>query len=160
MDRLKRLRSEINVLLFAQKDAELQAAGWTHLYAVSQNAELIALRRGLAADLCAAAGLLHDIYTYRTGKEADHARLGAAEAPEILDRAGEWPQGDIETISGMIARHSDKQAVDGPLDECLKDADVFSHWLYDREKKFDAARKGRLEKVFAELGISGFIYEE
>jgi uncharacterized protein len=160
LDKIESLRNRINSILLAQTNAALRAAGWVHLYAVSHNAELLALRRGLDADICAAAGLLHDIHTYRTGEEANHAQLGAAEAPAILGRAGEWAPGEIDTIAGMISRHSDKNAVDGPYDECLKDADVFAHWMYDRGKKFDAARKGRLERIFDEFGISGIVREE
>lgn len=160
MGRLEELRNEINTILYSQKDAALQAEGWVHLYAVSQNAELIALRRGLDPEISTAAGLLHDIYTFRTGEEKDHARHGSDEAIYILRRVGEWKDEEIAAIAGMISHHSDKDAVDGPLDECLKDADVFSHWLYDREKKFDTGRKGRLEKVFSELNINGKIQYE
>jgi uncharacterized protein len=143
--------------LLAQRDTALQTEGWVHLYGVSTAATLLAWHRGLDADLCAGAGLLHDIYTFRTGEEKDHARYGSLEAVDILRAAGGWAESDITTISAMISRHSDKAAVDGPQDECLKDADVFAHWLYDRDKKFDAVRKGRLEHIFSELGLQGTI---
>jgi uncharacterized protein len=160
MNILDALRNAVNAVLLSQANTALQTAGWVHLYAVSQAAALLAMKRSLNADVCAAAGLLHDIHTYRTAEEADHARHGSVEAGGILRGAGGWAEGDIAAISGMILHHSDKQAVDSPLDECLKDADVFAHWLNDMSKKFDAARKARLDKIMAELRIAGIVMQE
>jgi uncharacterized protein len=154
------IRNSVNRLLTAQPDAALAQEGWVHLYGVSQAAALLAGRRGLDASICAAAGLLHDIYTFRTGLEAEHARFGAAEAETMLREAGGFTEGDVRVISCMILRHSDKAASDGPYEECLKDADVLAHWLYDPMKKFNAAKKARLVKTFAEIGISGDILSE
>jgi HD superfamily phosphodiesterase len=160
MGKLSKLRDAVNGMLFDQKDVKLQAEGWVHLYGVSQAAALLASARGLDAGTCAAAGLLHDIHTFRTGGEAGHALHGAAEADEILRGIDEYSGEEREAITHMITRHSDKQAVDGRLEECLKDADVLAHWLYDREKEFDAVRRSRLGNVMAELHISGRIHEE
>jgi uncharacterized protein len=160
MDGLNKVRQAVNGILLAQKDIVLQGEGWVHLYGVSQAATLLACRRGLDAGLCATAGMLHDIYTFRTGLEQDHALHGAHEAVEILRASEAFEQGGIATVEKMILRHSDKQAEDGPYEECLKDADVFAHWLYDNQKKFDAAKKKRLVVVMNEFGIKGSIEEE
>lgn len=157
MQGLDGIRSKVNGILLDQKDIALQSEGWVHLYGVSQAAALLACRRGLDAAICSAAGLLHDIYTFRTGLEAEHALHGSAEADGMLRGAGGFSEGDIRVIVCMIARHSDKQAADGPYEECLKDADVFAHWLYDRKKKFDAAKKARLEKVMGEMGMQEIV---
>jgi uncharacterized protein len=157
---LDEIRNKVNSILVSQKDIALQGEGWVHLYGVSQAAALISCRRGLDATICAAAGLMHDIYTFRTGQEKDHALHGSAEANDMLRGAGGFSEGDIRVIVCMIARHSDKQATDGPYEECLKDADVFAHWLYDMQKKFDAAKKARILKVMEELKIVGTVIEE
>lgn len=154
------VRHEINRVLNDQQDFRLRSEGWVHLYGVSQAAALLAFRRGLDTNLCAAAGLMHDIYTFRTGEEADHAQHGAAEAEVILHIAGGFSEGDMRVITCMIQRHSYKAVADGPYEECLKDADVFAHWLYDPMKKFDAAKRERLARVFSEFNISAHIEEE
>ena len=160
MGKINQLRNAVNSILFNQKDLAMQAEGWAHLYGVSQVAALLAGGRGLDAGTCAAAGLLHDIYTFRTGEEKDHALHGAAEAAAILNDIPGYAAEERNEITGMILRHSDKVAIDGPMEECLKDADVFAHWLFEREKKFNRAKRERLAKVMKELGIRGNIREE
>jgi uncharacterized protein len=159
-DALEKIRQEVNKVLLAQKDIALQSEGWTHLYGVSQAAVLLASHRALDSNLCAAAGLLHDIYTFRTAQEKDHALHGAAEAAQMLRATASWSDADIAAVSAMILRHSDKQTIDSPMEECLKDADVLAHWLYDREKKMNAPKRVRLAKIMAELGITGVISVE
>lgn len=160
MEGLEGLRGEVDRVLRRQGDAALQREGWIHLYGVSACAALLAHRRCLNVNLCAAAGLMHDIYTFRTGAEADHAQRGAGEAAEMLRSAGGFSEGDMRVVTCMIQRHSDKQAKDGPYEECLKDADVLAHWLYDPMKKFNAAKKARLIGVFGELGFSAAVQDE
>lgn len=160
MDGLNKVREAVNKILFEQKNMALQQEGWAHLYGVSQQAAMLSHHRNLDVETCAAAGMLHDIYTFRTGGEVDHARLGAAEAVEILHTTGQFDANSISTIERMILRHSDKQAKDGPYEECLKDADVFAHWLFDSKKKFDAAKKQRLEYILQEFGLNGTVEEE
>lgn len=160
MGKLSDLRSAVNNVLLAQQDIALQSEGWVHLYGVSQAAALLASARGLDADTCASAGLLHDIHTFRTGEEKDHAQHGAAEAAAMLRGIAGYPEEEVSTIVRMILCHSDKQGIDGPMEECLKDADVFAHWLNDMGKKFDVTRKARLVKVFGEIGINGRIMSQ
>jgi HD superfamily phosphodiesterase len=157
---MKRLREAVNGILNAQADPELRCEGFVHLYGVSQTAVLLAHIRGLDAQLCAAAGLLHDIYTFRTGGEAGHAIHGAADAGDLLKSLGCFEDGETSQICRAILRHSDKQTVDGAMEECLKDADVLSHWLYDPHKKFEQPKKARLERVMGELGFEGEVRGE
>lgn len=159
MGKLDALRNAVNDVLFRQADQGLQAEGWAHLYGVSQAAALLASSRALDAGTCAAAGLLHDIYSFRTGQEADHALHGAADAARILAAIPEYPQQEREAIAQMILQHSDKEAIGSPLEECLKDADVLAHWLHEREKVFNKAKVLRLKKVMKELGIEGRVRE-
>lgn len=62
-------------------------------------------------------------------READSILLRLAAG--LLGRLGSFSRAEIDVIAHAIARHSDKAAVDGPLDGLLKDADVAHHWLYD-----------------------------
>lgn len=160
MERVERLRQRVDRVLMEQKDDELRREGFAHLHGVSLAASLLATRRGLAHDLCAVAGMLHDIYTYETGEERDHAQHGADIADRLLREAGGFAAEEIGTMVASIRRHSDKGAVDGPYDECLKDADVLQHWLYEPTKKFNRDKARRLRAAMAELGLAGEIAEE
>lgn len=156
MDRLPALRAEVDALLDAQADEALRHEGWLHLNAVSQAAALLAAKRGLNMDLCAAAGLLHDIYSFRTGLEREHAAHGAWEAAGLLQRSGFCPE-DAGVVCRAIERHSDKAAVDGPFEECLKDADVLAHWLSEPGKGFEPPKVARIRAAMDELGLAGII---
>lgn len=156
MDQLTALRAEVYALLEGQRDAAERHAGFLHLNAVSQTSALLAARRGLDGNLCAAAGLLHDIYSYRTLEETDHAARGAWEAAGLLQRSG-FAAADAEAICQAIRRHSDKAAIDGPYEECLKDADVLAHWLTEPGKAFEPPKVSRIQAAMAELGLKGTI---
>ncbi len=156
MDRLPALRAEVDALLDAQADEALRHEGFLHLNAVSQAAALLAAKRGLNMDLCAAAGLLHDIYSFRTGQERDHAAHGAWEAAGLLQRSGFGAE-DSGVVCRAIERHSDKAAVDGPYEECLKDSDVLAHWLAEPGKGFEPPKVARIRAVMRELDFTGTI---
>ena len=156
MDQLTALRTEVYAVLEGQRDPAERYEGFLHLNAVSQAAALLAARRALDGTLCMAAGLLHDIYSFRTLEEADHAARGAWEAAGLLQRSG-FALADAEIVCQAVRRHSDKAAIDGPYDECLKDADVLAHWLTEPGKAFEPPKVARIQAVMAELGLKGTI---
>ena len=160
MERLERLRRRVDRILLEQSDNELRHDGFAHLYGVSVTASLLAARRGLVQELCAAGGMLHDLYTYETGEERDHARHGAEFAACMLRAIEGFTDEEIDAVVTSIRRHSDKGQVDGPYDECLKDADVLQHWLYEAGKKFNRDKARRLRATMAELGLAGVVREE
>ena len=81
--------------------------------------------------ICAVAGMLHDIASYKTGDAINHAQRGALEAAEILHKVGEFSQKKINEVCQAISKHSAKDQKDGALAELLKDADVLQHFLYN-----------------------------
>jgi uncharacterized protein len=131
MNRIERVREIVDAILGDQPDVVKRRCGFVHLYGVAQAAALLALQRGLDLELATVAGMLHDIDTYRTAASPDHAARSADEARRILLVAGSFAAEEMETICTAIRRHSDKGAVHGPLDELLKDADVWQHYLYN-----------------------------
>lgn len=142
MDRLSLVRYEVHELLKRQDDPVVSRRGLVHLYGVSAVCTLLAVRRGLDSELCAIAGMLHDIHTFMTGDPTDHARLSAVDAERVLYSVGGFSPAEIALVSKAIARHSVKAAVDGPYDELLKDADVLQYYLYSPHLAV-----GRLEKA-------------
>ena len=70
------------------------------------------------------AGLLHDLYAYKSGSYDDHAHLGAEYARKLLEKLAITTPEETDVICAAIWHHDSKAEVDGPMDEILKDADV------------------------------------
>ena len=165
MDRLERVRQEVDAILRRQPDQETSRAGFVHLYGVSAVSVLLAAKRGLDPQLCATAGMLHDIATYRTGNPTDHAQRGSLEAERIMRGLGCFSPEEIGLVCTAIARHSAKDEYDGDLAELLKDADVLQHYLYNPVAAIERAGPSqgtraklapqiqRWRRTLAELGI-------
>jgi uncharacterized protein len=154
-DRLEQLRRMVDAIIPTQPDAEQRRCGYVHLYGVSQACVLLALKRGLDPETCAAMGMLHDIWNYGaafTAPNPDHANLGIPEAEHILQETGFSPA-EIEVICTAIRHHSDKTGIHGELDELLKDADVLQHYFYNPAIKSHWQHDPRLSRILGELGL-------
>ena len=127
--------------------------GYVHLYSVSQICALLAMKRKQNVELAAIAGLLHDIYAYQTGNRKDHAHQGALRARTILQELNLFSEEEIDIITGAIYRHSDKNAVDSPFDEVLKDADALQHFLIMPLVAPAPHEAARISKLKEELGM-------
>lgn len=151
MNRLECLRERVDTLLLALPDAEERRCAYVHLYGVSQLCVLLALKRGLAVDTAAAAGMLHDLAAYTAMDAREHAGRSAAMAAPLLE--GLFSSEETEQIVRAIARHSDKQALQEPPDELLKDADAFQHLIYDPAAQLSPHAAARCRAVARELGL-------
>jgi uncharacterized protein len=154
MNRVELVRQVVDEIVRRQPDVEERRCGFVHLYGVAQTCALLALKRGLDPELCTVAGMLHDIWSYKTGDPTNHATLGCVEAQKILSELGHFTQEEIAVISEAISYHSDKGEVDGTIDELLKDADVLQHFLYNTSLPPHEWVKGRLPQILGELGLS------
>jgi uncharacterized protein len=155
MDRLEKVRQVIDEILRQQPDIEESRCGFVHLYGVASICALLALKRGLDPQICAVAGMLHDISSYKTGDATDHAQRSVLEAAEILSETGGFAQKEIDEVCEAISKHSAKDEKDGELAELLKDADVLQHHLYNPAlpKEPDHHWQQRFDKTMAELAI-------
>ena len=151
MDRLERVREEVDSILFRLVSDEDRRCGFVHLYGVSDAATELAIRRRLDPELAAVAGVLHDLATYASGDSADHARRSSELGALLLDELGLFTKDEIQTIASAIAKHRDKASVDGPMEELLKDADVLQHWLYNPGLPPQASHAERRERLTREL---------
>lgn len=131
MDRITCVQLYVNRLLDTITDNAEHRTAAVHLYGVAGHAALLAIRRGLSAELATVAGLLHDISTYATGDSRNHAGRSAAMARSCMKSAGLFTQEEMDAVCSAIAHHSDKDKVQAPLDEVLKDADVLHHCLHN-----------------------------
>ena len=155
MNRLEHVRKTVDSLLCRQLDENERRCGFVHLYGVSAICALLANRRGLDVELCATAGMLHDLSSYETGDSTDHAQRSASRAKELLTEAGDFLSNEISAITQAISTHSAKDQVDDPVAELLKDADVLQYYLYNPSLKDGWETNARLKALFSELGLLG-----
>lgn len=154
MHRLEKLRNHIDGILHSVVAAYERRCGFLHLYGVAQAAALLAERKGLAPDIAAAAAMLHDIYTYRTGHTALHSHNSAEEARPVLRDMGIFSQEEQLLILSAVFHHSDKTHRHDEYDEILKNADVLQHYLYNPALPVSPGNAARLEHTLAILGYS------
>lgn len=133
---IEALEEEVVALLLASSvgDAERDSSicfELKHSAAVTQFARLLARKRGLPVDVCAAGALLHDIYVITSGSYADHAHQGTPIARAMLEDVGGFSAAEMEAAERIVWHHSDKQLVStDPFAEFGKDVDVLDAFLY------------------------------
>ena len=153
MSRIKDLQKQVHKVLEKIEDEDKRAKAVAHLHGVALAAAVLAKKRGEDAELATMAGLMHDLHAYRSGSYDDHERLGADYAGKLLAKLAITTPEETEIICSAIRHHGSKAAVDGPMDEILKDADVIDHSLSDPTKEVKEHEKERYAKLCAELGL-------
>ena len=153
MERIGAVQACVDKIVAAQtKEIDIKF-GYVHLYSVSQACALLAMKRQQNVELAAIAGLLHDIHAYQMGNRKDHAHQGALAAKKILQELNLFSEEEIDMVSQAIWRHSDKDTVDSPFDEVLKDADALQHFLIMPLADSAPHEAARVSKMKEELGI-------
>ena len=153
MSRIKDLQKYVHKVLKGMDDNQKRAAAIAHLHGVSLAAVIIAKKRGEDAELAAMAGLLHDLYAYKSGSYEDHAHKGADYARTILEELGITSAEETDVICSAICHHDSKDVTDAPMDEVLKDADVMHHSLGDPTKEVKAHEQARYDRLCEEFGM-------
>ena len=153
MSRVKDLQKYVHKILKGMDDNQKRASAVAHLHGVSLAAVMIAKKRGENAELAAMAGLLHDLYAYKSGSYDDHAHKGAELARTVLDELNLTSAEETDIICSAIWHHDSKAQTDGVMDEILKDADVIHHSLGDPTKEVKEKELERYEKLSAEFGF-------
>lgn len=152
-NRLEKLRLEVDRLI-KEHQLERDKYFFSHLYGVSHFCTLLAARRNLNEEIAAACGMLHDIYQVTAGSTENHAEKGAEQAEGILKALELYSGDEIVIITAAISRHSDKDSLDEPMDEVLKDADVMHHCLYDTAVPVNDKETKRYANILIELGCT------
>ena len=153
MSRIRDLQKQVHKVLEKMEDGDKRAKAIAHLHGVALAAAVLAKKRGEDAELATMAGLLHDLYAYKSGSYDDHARLGADYARKLLDRLALTTEEETDIICSAIRHHDGKAEADSPLDEILKDADVLHHSLSDPTREVKPHEQVRYTKLCAELGL-------
>ena len=153
MSRIKDLQKQVHKVLEKMEDGDKRAKAIAHLHGVALAAAVLARKRGEDAELATMAGLLHDLYAYKSGSYDEHASLGADYARKLLGKLALTTEAETDIICSAIAHHDTKAEVDSPMDEILKDADVIHHSLSDPTKEVKPHEQARYLKLCAELGL-------
>ena len=153
MSRVKDLQKQIHRILKGMDDNQKRANAIAHLHGVSLAAVMIAKKRGEDPELAAMAGLLHDMYAYKSGSYENHAHHGADYARKILKELDITSEEETDIICSAIRHHDSKAEIDSPMDEVLKDADVIHHSLGDPTKEVKTHEQARYEKLCREFGF-------
>ena len=153
MSRVKDLQKQVHKILKGMEDNQKRASAIAHLHGVSLAAVMLAKKRGEKPELAAMAGLLHDLYAYKSGSYEDHAHRGAEYARQLLTEMEITTAEETEIICSAIWHHDSKAEIDAPMDEILKDADVIHHSLGDPTKEIKAHEQERYDKLFLEFGF-------
>ena len=154
MSRIKDMQKQVHRVLEKMEDGDKRLKAVSHLHGVALAAAVLAKKRGESAELATMAGLLHDLYAYKSGSYDDHAHLGADYARKLLEKLAITTPEETDVICAAIGHHDSKAETDGPMDEILKDADVIDHSLSDPTKEVKAHEVARFGKLCAELGFA------
>ena len=126
--RVEAIRAYAGKILSALPPEKRQAAV-LHTYGVAECCALLALRRGLDAEIAFVSDLLHDLYACPVGSYLCHAQSGAEMARPFLRDSGLFSKEEQTAILSAVYRHASKELVNGPYDEVLKDADALEPFL-------------------------------
>ena len=151
MSRIKDLQKQVHRVLKGMDDNQKRANAIAHLHGVSLAAVMIAKKRGENAELAAMAGLLHDLYAYKSGSYDDHAHRGAEYARRILQELDITSKEETDIICSAIWHHDSKDQIDLAMDEILKDADVIHHSLQDPTREVKPHEQVRYEQLCGEF---------
>ena len=125
-----------------------------HMFAVSNFAAMLAMKRGLDLEIALIIGLLHDVQTLMTDDPENHAELGSLRARGILYDLKIVSDTELEIICTAIKNHSSKDIVHDKYSELAKDADVLNHYFVNPTLSLYTERGNeRLERLIAELGL-------
>ena len=152
MQRLLKIQEMVDKIINMMPNIAGQTVARSHIYGVSAYCMILAKKRKLDIEVCAVAGILHDIKTYQSGDSTDHGPLGALIAREILIESAQFAEAEIKVIAKMIDSHSKKKQIDGKYQELLKDADVLSHYFL-RGGNVVAKESHRLKKLLEEFKL-------
>ena len=151
-NRLENLRREIDKLILKGNHENICMC-ISHMYGVAFFCTLLATKRNMNAELATTCGMLHDICWMTGGGGDNHAVKGAEQARDILKSMNAYSDDEINVITTAISKHSDKDTINEPYDELLKDADVMAHCFYNADFPIADWEMVRYKNLLAELGL-------
>lgn len=133
--------------------APLRRQALRHTDLVDGYITILAQRRNLDVELLKISALLHDIARFSLNTSLQHAQKGATLAYDILMKIDLFEISEIEQVCQAIRHHSDKNRIDVPFDEALKDADLLAQWSAYPCMEFSQRSLYRWNKLKTELSL-------
>jgi hypothetical protein len=154
-NRIDIVRRYADDILNRYPSPEESRIAYLHTYSVASLCSMIAGRRGLDGEIAFIIGLLHDMYSYRTGIHPLHSHNGAEMARPALRDMAIFNAEEMTVILSAIFHHADKHHIHDAYDELIKDADHLQHCLV--MPSFPLSEPGemkRLENLVREFGLN------
>ncbi|EGO65475.1 metal dependent phosphohydrolase [Acetonema longum DSM 6540] len=125
---------------------------WERIHSIScaKIGQILALKRGVDAELAAIACSVHDYGRIITGKQRGHAAAAYAPLKHFLAETGRFTADEIERLAQAAKNHSSKTEIGTPLEEIVKDADVLDCYQYGLPLEREEQRQ-RLKMILAEI---------
>lgn len=170
---VRRLNRILTTLLSDMKDRTDEGKDFSvhwnimHMYSSSQLAKLLAMHRGIEAELAGIAAALHDIGIVMTKKLEGHAEAAERYVYDFLKKYNlKWgrkplqvTEEEMEKIVKAIVQHSEKEvSTSDPFVELLKDVDSLDGYLHGVTP--EGGRLDRCKRVIEELGITAWNLEK
>lgn len=121
-----------------------------HMASCAAVGRILALKRSVDPELSAIACSVHDYGRIITGKQHDHATVGYEPLKLFLEQSGYFTSEEIELLAKAALNHSSKKDIGSPLEEIVKDADVFDCYQYGLSLEREEQRV-RLKSILEEL---------
>lgn len=144
MKRYLELRDQFLILIETKSHGYYQRHAYDHSFSVSSLCLLLGQERHLNPELCAIIGLFHDLASAIYASNFQHGpRSAQLLEPYLVD----FTQEEKDIILHAISHHSSKDIIDGPYDECLKDADVLYTYLHEHDDIYTKKHQQRLKHI-------------
>lgn len=127
MTRFNNVKEIADHLYNGIENEENRKTCFEHSQEVADCAQEIALIEDYNTELVQIAGYLHDCAQYLEHGH-HHAFRSSIMARDMLVDSQLFSTEEINRIMNSIARHSDKDRIDGPCDEILKNADCLAKY--------------------------------
>lgn len=120
-----------------------------HSIQVCTLCQIYAVERHLDIELASIIGLFHDYSQFINHTSFNHAAMSSEMVQKLLDDYS-FTDEEKKIIVSAIRYHSDKQRIDDPYSELIKDADVMAKYYEDPKYVFKDVEKKRVENILTQ----------
>lgn len=151
--RLDSVRVLVQEMIMSIGSEQRKQEACVHLYGVSSFASLLAMKREQNQELAAIIGLLHNYYFFKTGVKEFPGPNSADTVRPLLRDLNMFTKEELTQILKAIFHQGDRNKVQGPYEEILKDAQVLQSYFQNRNCILMPQDNTRLRNVLREMTI-------
>jgi hypothetical protein len=127
--RLESVRVLVQEMISSIDCEQQRQEAYVQLYGVSSFASILAMKRGWNPELAAIIGLLHNYYFFKTGVKGFPGPNSADTVRPLLREVNMFTNEELTLILKAIFHQEDRNKVQGPYEEILKDAQVLHSYF-------------------------------